>query len=203
MVAGLRKSSGTPADLLVVGLGNPGEQYATTRHNAGFWVVNELVRRHHGRLRRGRREFSESDVLIVNGLRIAVAVPTTFYNRTGQAVQALLKVHRLDDLSRLLIVHDELDLPVGVCRLKFGGGFAGNNGLKSVNSHLRTSDFSRLRLGVDKPSEGTQSGADYVLRRPARAEQPILEQVVATACDAVEYLAATDIETAMNRFNQR
>jgi len=141
--------------------------------------------------------------VVIDGFRVVVALPTTFYNRAGQAVQALLKVHRLADLSRLVIVHDELDLPVGVCRLKLGGGFAGNNGLKSVNSHLRSSEFARLRIGIDKPASGTMAGRDYVLRRPSRAEQPQLEQAVATACDLVAFLAGSDVETTMNRFNGR
>lgn len=194
--------TGTPADLLVVGLGNPGDDYAETRHNAGFWVVDELVRRHGGKLRRGKREFSESDVLRVGDTRVAVAQPTTFYNEAGRAVGALIKRHGITDYSRLVMVHDELDLPVGRMKLKFGGGLAGNNGLKSVRAHLRTDDFSRLRIGVGKPESGTMAGRDYVLKRPARADRPVLEEIVAEAADALEHLAVSDIESAMNRYNR-
>lgn len=193
--------SGTPADLLVVGLGNPGEQYAQTRHNAGFWVVEELVRRHGGRLRRGKRDHAESDVVRVGDKLVAVAVPVTYYNEAGRAAGALVKRHGITDLSRLLVVHDELDLPVGRMKLKIGGGLAGNNGLKSIRAHLRADEFSRLRIGVGKPESGTMTGRDWVLKRPARAERPILEGIVANAADAVEYLAVSDIEATMNRFN--
>lgn len=193
--------SGTPADLLVIGLGNPGEQYAQTRHNAGFWVVDELVRRHGGRLRRGKRDHAESDVVRVGDKLVAVAVPVTYYNEAGRAAGALVKRHGITDLSRLLVVHDELDLPVGRMKLKIGGGLAGNNGLKSIRAHLRADGFGRLRIGVGKPESGTMTGRDWVLKRPARAERPILEGIVADAADAVEYLAVSDIEATMNRFN--
>ena len=193
--------SGTPADLLVIGLGNPGEQYAQTRHNAGFWVVDELVRRHGGRLRRGKRDHAESDVVRVGDKLVAVAVPVTYYNEAGRAAGALVKRHGITDLSRLLVVHDELDLPVGRMKLKIGGGLAGNNGLKSIRAHLRADEFARLRIGVGKPEGGSMTGRDWVLKRPARAERPILEGIVADAADAVEYLAVSDIEATMNRFN--
>lgn len=194
--------TGTPADLLVVGLGNPGDDYAQTRHNVGFWVVDELARRHDGRLRRGKREHAESDVLRIGGKLVAVARPTTFYNEAGRAVSALVKRHGIDEFSRLVMVHDELDLEVGRMKLKFGGGLAGNKGLKSVRSHLRTDDFSRLRIGIGKPEQGTMTGRDYVLKRPSRADRPVLEEIVADAADALEYLAVSDIEAAMNRFNR-
>lgn len=196
-----QERTGTPADLLVIGLGNPGEEYAQTRHNAGFWVVDELVRRHGGRLRRGRRDHAESDLLRIGDKLVAVAVPVTFYNEAGRAAGALVKRHGITDLSRLLVVHDELDLPVGRMKLKVGGGLAGNNGLKSIRSHLRADEFARLRIGVGKPEQGTMRGRDWVLRRPARAERPILEGIVADAADAVEHLAVSDIEATMNRFN--
>ena len=187
---------------MVVGLGNPGDDYAQTRHNVGFWVVDELARRHGGRLRRGKREHAESDLLRVGDNLVAVARPTTFYNEAGRAVSALVKRHGINEFSRLVMVHDELDLEVGRMKLKFGGGLAGNNGLKSVRSHLRTDDFSRLRIGIGKPEQGTMAGRDYVLKRPSRADRPVLEEIVADAADALEYLAVSDIEAAMNRYNR-
>ena len=192
---------GTPADLLVVGLGNPGDDYARTRHNAGVWVVEELVRRHGGKLRRVKRENADSDELRVGTKRLAVAVPTTYMNESGRAVLPLVRRFGIDDLSRLVIVHDELDLPVGRLKVKFGGGLAGNNGLKSVRAHLRSDAFARIRIGVGKPEPGTMKGADYVLRRPARSERPELDRVVGLAADAVEHLLESDIEATMNRFN--
>ena len=192
---------GTPADLLVVGLGNPGDDYARTRHNAGGWVVEELVRRHGGKHRRVTRENADSDELRVGTKRLAVAVPTTYMNESGRAVLPLVRRFGIDDLSRLVIVHDELDLPVGRLKVKFGGGLAGNNGLKSVRAHLRSDAFARIRIGVGKPEPGTMKGADYVLRRPARSERPELDRVVGLAADAVEHLLESDIEATMNRFN--
>jgi peptidyl-tRNA hydrolase, PTH1 family len=202
-VVGRRSSTrqGNAADLLVVGLGNPGEQYALTRHNAGAWVVAELVRRHGGRLRRAKRQYAETDELRIGLRRVAVAVPTTYMNESGRAVGPLVRRYGIDDLSRLVIVHDELDLPVGRLKVKFGGGMAGNNGLKSVRDHLRADTFCRIRIGVGKPEANTMRGADYVLRPPARGERSELDRVVGEAADAVEYLADTDIEATMNRFN--
>ena len=192
---------GTPTDLLVVGLGNPGEEYAQTRHNAGAWVIDELVRRHGGRLTRGRRDAFESDEMRIGEKRLAVAIPTTFMNESGRAVGPLIRRHGIDDFARLVIVHDELDLPVGRLRVKFGGGLAGNNGLKSVRNHLKTDEFSRIRIGVGKPEAGAMKGADYVLRRPARRERSELERVVGEAADAVEFLLDNNVEAAMNQFN--
>lgn len=202
-MVGRRSSArrGTPADLLVVGLGNPGDEYAQTRHNAGVWVIDELVRRHGGKLTRARREHADSAELRVGDTRLAVAVPTTYMNESGRAVLPLVRRFGIDDLARLVIVHDELDLPVGRLKVKFGGGLAGNNGLKSVRAHLRSDEFTRIRIGVGKPAPGTMKGADYVLRRPARSERPELERVVGVAADAVEHLLGGDLDATMNRFN--
>lgn len=186
---------------MVVGLGNPGEEYAATRHNVGIRVVDELVERHGGRLRRARREKALTDELHIDGRRLAVVVPVTFYNEAGRAVAPLVRRFGIDDLARLVIVHDELDLPVGRLKVKIGGGLAGNNGLKSVHNHLHSTDFVRLRVGIGKPPPDTMKGRDYVLRRPARAERPELERAVAEAADAVEYLLDHDVESTMNRFN--
>lgn len=196
-----KEHRGTPADLLVVGLGNPGEDYAQTRHNAGAWVIDELVRRHGGKLTRGKRDHAASDELRLGEHRLAVAVPSTYMNESGRAVAPLVRRFGIEDLSRLVIVHDELDLPVGRLRVKFGGGLAGNNGLKSVRAHLRSDEFSRIRIGVGKPPPDTMKGADYLLRRPARSERPELDRIVGVAADAVEYLLGADIEATMNRFN--
>lgn len=197
----LNARRGTPADLLVVGLGNPGDDYAQTRHNAGVWVVEELVRRHAGKLSRSKRDYADTDELRVGDKRLAVGVPTTYMNESGRAVAPLVRRYGIEDLSRLVIVHDELDLPVGRLKVKFGGGLAGNNGLKSVRASLRSDAFTRIRLGVGKPEPGTMRGADYVLRRPARRERPELERIVGVAADAVEHLLDGDIEATMNRFN--
>ena len=132
---------------------------------------------------------------------VAVAIPTTYMNRSGQAVAPLVRRHGIEDLSCLVIIHDELDLPVGRLKVKFGGGMAGNNGLKSVRDHLRSDAFCRIRIGVGKPEANTMKGADYLLRRPARSERPTLDKVVNEAADAVEYMVEAGVEATMNRFN--
>lgn len=186
---------------MVVGLGNPGEDYAPTRHNVGVRVVEELVRRHGGRLRRARREQALTDELHVDSRRLAVVVPVTFYNEAGRAVAPLVRRFGIAELARLVVIHDELDLPVGRMKIKLGGGLAGNNGLKSVRDHLRSDEFVRVRVGIGKPAPDTMKGRDYVLKRPSRAERPELERTVADAADAVEYLLVNDVESTMNRFN--
>ncbi|MGI8939341.1 MAG: aminoacyl-tRNA hydrolase [Iamia sp.] len=190
-------------DLLVVGLGNPGADYAHTRHNVGADTVALLADRHGGRLRSGlRNDRALTDDVRVGSVRLGLAFPQTFYNEAGMAVAALVRRHDLDDLHRLVVVHDELDLPPGRLKVKLGGGLAGNNGLKSIKAHLHTEDFARIRIGVGKPP-GRQQGADHVLRRPGQAERAELDVVIAEAADAVEAIAADGIEAAMGRYNTR
>ncbi len=188
-------------DLLVVGLGNPGDDYASTRHNVGAWVVKELVARNSGRLKPSKHEHSLVDDFNIRGKRLTVAFPTTFMNESGRAVAQLVRRRNIEDLSRLLVVHDELDLPVGRMKFKVGGGLAGNNGLKSIKSHLHSSEFARLRIGIGKPSSSRMTGADYVLRAPSRSDRKLLDEVVTVAAEAVESVLRDGIESAMNQYN--
>lgn len=183
-----------------MGLGNPGEDYARTRHNAGMWVVDELVRRHDGRLRRARRQQAMVCELRVLQRRLAVAAPVTWMNESGRAVAPLVRRFGIDDLGRLVVVHDELDLPVGRLRVKTGGGLAGHKGLASIRAHLRSDAFTRVRVGVGKP-DSTPRGGEYVLKRPSRSERNELDQVVDRAADAVECFLEHGLEVTMNRFN--
>ncbi|WCO68419.1 aminoacyl-tRNA hydrolase [Iamia majanohamensis] len=192
-----------PVDLLVVGLGNPGMDYARTRHNVGADTVGLLAERHGGRLKVAfRNERAQSDEVRVGTVRIGLAIPETFYNESGVAVGALVRRHDLEDLHRVVVVHDELDLPPGRLKLKLGGGLAGNNGLRSIKAHLHTEDFARVRIGVGKPP-GRQQGADHVLRRPGKAERAELDVAIEEAADAVEAIATDGIEAAMGRYNTR
>lgn len=191
----------TPADLLVVGLGNPGDTYAHTRHNVGADVVALLASRGGSSLKSSKRQALEAEVRI-GECRVALAFPQTFMNESGRSVQLLTKRYAIDDLARLVVIHDELDLDVGRLKLKMGGGLAGHNGLKSIKAHLGTADFGRIRIGVGKPP-GLQSGADFVLRRPAKAEQAELDVAIADALDAVEMIVTHGFDAAMNRFNTR
>ena len=191
---------GTPPDLLVVGLGNPGPDYAGTRHNVGADVASLLAERHGGRLRPARRERSLADEVRMGERRVALAFPQTYMNESGVAVAALVRRYGVEEPARLVVVHDELDLPPGRIRVKQGGGLAGHNGLRSIVAHLKTDDFLRVRIGIGKPP-GRQQGADHVLRRPSKAEQKELAVAVEEAADAVEAIVADGVASAMNRFN--
>ena len=198
---GLRRGgprTGTPADLLVVGLGNPGAEYARTRHNVGADVVEILARRHGARLRVGR-ERAATDEVRVGGRRLALAVPTTYMNESGAAVGALARRYGVE-APAIVIVHDELDLPVAALRCKAGGGLAGHNGLRSVKSHLHRDDFLRVRIGVGKPRSKEQ-GADHVLTRFSAADRRAVDVTLEQAADAVEVILADGIDAAMQRFH--
>ena len=132
----------------------------------------------------------------MDGRRVVLAVPTTYMNESGTAVRALARRFGITDPATIVIVHDELDLPPGTVRLKAGGGLAGHNGLRSIQSHLHSSDFLRVRIGIGKPPSAAQ-GADHVLRRPPKAVRETLAASVAVAADAVERIAADGIDAAM------
>jgi len=187
------------ADLLVVGLGNPGTEYAGTRHNVGVAVVELLAQRHAGSFKKTKEKSLVADTR-VDGRRVVLAFPQTYMNESGQAVGMLVRRHDIDDLHHLVIVHDELDLPVGSLRVKVGGGLAGHNGLKSIKAHLHSDDFVRVRIGVGKPPSAA-TGADYVLRRPSKAERAELEAIVARSADAVERILHDGPDVAMAAFN--
>lgn len=193
--------SGTRADLLVVGLGNPGAEYEGTRHNVGADTVAVLAARHGERLRSGR-EHALSAEARVGGRRVALAFPQTYMNDSGRSVAALARRHGIEDLECLVVVHDELDLAVGRLQVKQGGGIAGHNGLRSIRDHLHSTDFLRVRIGIGRPP-GRQDGAGHVLRRPPKAERAELEVVVQEAADAVEAILDQGVAEAMNRFNRR
>lgn len=190
---------GTPADLLVVGLGNPGDKYEGTRHNVGVEVVLELAERHGGVLKKSR-EAALADEVRIGDFRVALAFPQTFMNRSGESVRPLVRRYGIEDLGRLVVVHDELDLEPGRLRLKVGGGLAGHNGLRSIRDHLKSTEFLRLRIGVGRPPEHLR-GADWVLKRPGREDRDLLDDVVERAADAAEALLTETPDAVMNRFN--
>ena len=192
---------GTPADLLVVGLGNPGKEYEGTRHNVGFDVVELLARRHSGRLKAGK-ERALVDEVRIDGDRVALAMPTTFMNLSGESVSPLVRRFGITEMAKLVIVHDELDLPTGVVRIKVGGGLAGHNGLRSIKAHLHSDEFVRVRIGVGKPASKEQ-GADHVLKRVGKADRELLAIAVEIAADAIESIVGEGTDAAMNRVNAR
>ena len=195
-------------DLLVVGLGNPGAEYAGTRHNVGADAVSLLVARHHGKLSAEKGLHARAGQILVDGHRVLCAIPLTYMNESGTSVAPLVRRAGIDDedegsggvAERLVVVHDELDLPSGRVKVKVGGGTAGNNGLKSIHAHLHTGDYLRVRIGIGKPP-GRQPGADYVLKRPGAAERETLAVAAEVAADAVELITTIGVEAAMNRIN--
>lgn len=200
----LRRRTPTGADLeriLVVGLGNPGKQYARTRHNVGTDTLEILVARSSSSLRAGRDRARVAEVRI-GGTPVVLAVPTTYMNDSGEAVGPLTRRFKIDDPSRIVIVHDELDLDPGIVRVKVGGGLAGHNGLRSISRVLHTDDYVRVRIGVGKPRSREQ-GADHVLSAIPSAERKVLDIAAETAADAVERIIADGAAAAMQEFNGR
>jgi PTH1 family peptidyl-tRNA hydrolase len=192
---------GEPAsslDLLVAGLGNPGREYATTRHNVGFMVCDELAARHGQSF---RSKFSGEIADLRANARIALLKPQTYMNESGRSVAAAARFYKIGP-ETLLIVHDEVDLAPGRLQARAGGGLAGHNGLRSVAQHLGTSEFLRLRVGVGRPGRGDpRPVADFVLA-PFSPEIDV-DALVRRGADAVEVIAAEGLEAAQQRFNER
>ena len=186
---------------LIVGLGNPGSDYAETRHNAGFWFCERLAHelgasfaresRYHGHVARAR----------VGGQDIWLLMPQTFMNRSGQAVQALSHFYRIEPAA-MLVVHDELDIPPGQMRLKFGGGLGGHNGLKDITAHLGTQDYWRLRIGIGHPGDRDEV-VDYVLKPPRREEREEIDAALERALLVWPTLARGEFNAATQKINSK
>jgi PTH1 family peptidyl-tRNA hydrolase len=184
-------------ELLVVGLGNPGREYASHRHNVGWMVVEELARRH-GATWKGKFNGQLAE-LRLDGHRVALLKPETFMNDSGRSVGAAARFFKLEP-DAILVVHDEIDLERGRLQARLGGGLAGHNGLRSVAAHLKTPDFLRLRVGVGRPGRGDpRKPADYVLSNFDAEDDR--EGLVARAADAVETLDAEGLERAQAQYN--
>jgi PTH1 family peptidyl-tRNA hydrolase len=193
------RRQGTSLDLLVVGLGNPGREYARTRHNVGWLVVDELARRHDGAW---RSKFNGQLAEVrIDGHKVALLKPETYMNESGRSVGAAAQFYKVEP-DAVLVVHDEGDFELGRLQARLGGGLGGHNGLRSVASHLGTPDFLRLRVGVGRPERGDpRSLADFVLSNFEPADDA--EGIVGRAADAVETLDAEGLEAAQRRFNER
>jgi len=184
---------------VVVGLGNPGRQYEKTRHNAGFLFVDYLARECGVTFTDVARFFGEVAECKVASEKLLLLKPSTFMNRSGQSVGALLKYYKLQP-EQLLVVHDELDFNPGIVKLKKDGGHAGHNGLRDIIVHLGTKDFYRLRLGIGRPPAG-KAVAEFVLSAPSRQESDLLDDAIKTGLDFVPQLAAGEIDAVMNKIN--
>ena len=180
---------------LIVGLGNPGREYETTRHNAGYWWLDELARlqnlsfksepKFHGLAARGQ----------LHGHEMLLLKPQTFMNVSGRAVGALAQFYKIAP-AEMLVVHDELDLPPGVARLKMGGGHGGHNGLKDIIAHLGSKDFWRLRLGIGHPGDRADV-AGYVLNDPRREERELIDEAIQRALHVAPLIVEGKTEAAM------
>jgi peptidyl-tRNA hydrolase, PTH1 family len=193
------RRQGSSLDLLVVGLGNPGREYARNRHNVGYLVADELARRHGGSW---RTKFSGQLAEIrLDGHKVALLKPETFMNESGRAVNAAARFYKLEP-DEVLVIHDEGDFDLGRLELKVGGGLGGHNGLRSVAQHLKTQDFLRLRIGVGRPERGDRRPlADYVLSNFEAHDDA--NALVDRAADAVEQLDADGLERAQAAVNRR
>src|SRR6476659_10885435 len=191
------RREGSSLDLLVVGLGNPGREYARNRHNVGWLVVDELARRHGGSWR-GKFDGQLAEIRI-DGHKVALLKPETYMNDSGKSVRAASAFFKTDP-DAVLVVHDEGDFDLGRLQARLGGGLAGHNGLRSIAGRLGTPDFLRLRVGIGRPGRGDpRDVADFVLA-PFEPEEDS-DALIARAADAVEALVAVGLEETQRRFN--
>jgi len=184
---------------LIVGLGNPGAEYTETRHNAGFWFCEHLARDLGTSFNKETRFHGWAANARADG--VWLLMPATFMNRSGQAVQALTHFYRIEP-AEILVVHDELDLPPGQMRLKFGGGLGGHNGLKDITAKLGTQDFWRLRLGIGHPGDRNEV-VNYVLKPPRKEEQADIDASIDRALLAWPEIARGDMEAATRKINTK
>ncbi|MGA7756970.1 MAG: aminoacyl-tRNA hydrolase [Ilumatobacteraceae bacterium] len=198
-----RAGKGDPFDWLVVGLGNPGEKYARTRHNVGEEAVRLLADRAGVTLKGGRDNALVAETRLAGPdgpERVVLAFPITFMNDSGQAVGSLVRRYRIESPERLIVIQDELDLPPGELKIKAGGGLAGHNGLRSITQHLKSQDYLRIRIGVGKPDH-KDVGKGHVLSKVPKAERELLDIRIADAADAAELIVARGVDAAMQRYN--
>jgi peptidyl-tRNA hydrolase, PTH1 family len=185
---------------IIVGLGNPGPEHLVTRHNAGFWFVDLLARRHSGEFRDYRKFSGETAKINIEGQEIVLLKPTTYMNRSGLSIRQLSDFYKIKP-EDILVAHDELDLPVGTVRLKQGGGHGGHNGLRDTIAHIGET-FWRMRLGIGHPGNKAEV-IDYVLTRAPRAEEDLVLDAVGIAVDCIPLLLEQGAERAMTRLHSR
>jgi PTH1 family peptidyl-tRNA hydrolase len=190
---------GTPLKI-IVGLGNPGAEYARTRHNAGFWLVDELARRHGGTFRHEGKHQGELARVRIGGEELWLLKPMTFMNRSGGPVSSVLGFYKLAP-AQMLVAHDEIDLPGGTVRLKDGGGHGGHNGLRDIIS-AQGDGFWRLRIGVGHPGAAKEV-VDFVLTQASKSEQNDIDDSVRAGADAIEEMLRSGAQIAMNKLHAR
>jgi peptidyl-tRNA hydrolase, PTH1 family len=185
---------------IIVGLGNPGPEHLVTRHNAGFWFVDLLARRHGGEFRDYRKYSGETAKITIAGQEITLLKPMTYMNRSGLSVRQLSDFFKIAP-AEILVAHDELDLPVGTVRVKQGGGHGGNNGMRDVIAHIGA-DFWRMRFGIGHPGNKAEV-IDYVLTRAPPHEEDLILEAIGAAADSMPLLLEQGAERAMTRLHSR
>lgn len=180
---------------LIVGLGNPGREYEATRHNAGFWWVDEFAQKNKFVLKAENKFHGMVARNMVHGRELYLLKPQTFMNVSGRSVGALVQFYKIE-AAQILVVHDELDLPPGSAKLKLGGGHGGHNGLKDIIAHLGTRDFWRLRIGIGHPGDRAEV-ANFVLNAPRKEEQVLIEGSLQRAQDVAPLIIEGKMEAAM------
>lgn len=186
---------------LIVGLANPGKEYADTRHNAGAWFVEDIARTAHANLKVENKYHGLHALIQIDGQPCHLLIPTTYMNLSGQAVRALMSYHKIPP-SAVLIAHDEIDLPVGTIKLKLDGGDGGHNGLKDIIRHLNSRQFYRLRIGVSHPGN-SKDVSDYVLGKPSKADRQKINDALISAHDILPLLAAGEMQKAMQALHTK
>src|SRR5579884_4196162 len=181
---------------VIAGLGNPGAEYARTRHNVGFWLADELARRYGGTFRLEPRHQAELARVRIGAADLWLVKPMTYMNASGTAVGSVARFYKAA-AEEVLIAYDELDFPPGKVRLRQGGGTAGHNGVRDIVAHLGES-FWRLRIGIGRPT-GKGAGIDRVLSRPSAEEERLIEDTIASAADAIPVMLEQGAQIAMNR----
>ena len=184
---------------LVVGLGNPGPTYASTRHNIGAMVIDEIARINNEKLGRHKRALADVVEMRLAGEKVVLAKPLSFMNTSGGPVKALATFYKVP-VEQIIVLHDELDIPLGAIRAKFGGGDNGHNGLKSIRASLDTGDWFRVRLGIGRPP-GRQDPADFVLKSFSSTESPDVAHLRSEGSDVVESLVTVGLDATQSRFN--
>ena len=188
---------------LVVGLGNPGDKYSSTRHNIGFMVADELANRYAGKFSSHKYRALVSEVRLGVGSeapKLIIIKPSTYMNDSGNAVAPLAKYFKTAP-QQIIAIHDELDIPFNAIRVKLGGGDNGHNGLKSLTQSLSTPEYFRIRVGIGRPTT-PQDTADYVLDNFSKAERSVVPDLALRACDAIESLVTKGLEITQQNFNQ-
>ena len=184
---------------LIVGLANPGKEYAETRHNAGAWFIDDIVHHLHTKLKVESRYHGLHSQVTLHDQLCHLLIPTTYMNLSGQAVRACMSYLKIDARA-ILIAHDDIDLEAGVIKLKFDGGDGGHNGLKDIISHLGTKQFYRLRIGVGHPGS-SKDVSDYVLHHPSKADKTKIEDALLKAQEALPLIISGDMSKAMQQLH--